>query len=1178
MGTDRRAYDLEWLNQPGPSTSNSPINDPLASSGRKSLPHDTGGRTTALTGHCFGKVIEFIPYLNCYRVSIENGPVLPCTAMVQQSSLPWGPSTTIVYGPGQDVIVLLRSSIAYGVIIGAVPSPVSSPQDWRPDAIFSGSNVGYFLDGTSNFWTGDDRNDLIDFSAGRPYDSTSSPEVSSQGITGVGVFHDDYMAALKADEETGVFVFYDDSMTRLAGRNLQIRATGLEEEHLNDEGELDSYRGRTPYEWESMGAYKPGVKVMYSVFEQQQQQQQQDDPEDNPEDDSEDAQTQEEEAPPEGNPGDSPEISGIRYGFEQPTSYDQQPFHRTAEYEGYLGQGGRKSVIIPGGDIEGKEDEIINTYSEQTKWQTLLSEQNTFAGSKVTAASGDILFVKRPPQPTPKRQERPESPLGDRGSQIDELKKNYDPCGLPPADAEVDLGGDKATHLVVAEVPLKDEEESVPPEDGSVDPAALAKLDIPEEVLRASLISDEIAYAIAWEGVHPFHYHKKDFYLPQESDLDEFNKSPVPPYESLSKYQFMGQDPEGEYPENISVKVDHRYGEVKIILNTAFFGLRRDGSFVLRTGCGCEVKSENGTLEFAAPGDIRMRPGRNLVVLAGNDAIVKARNSIDLSTSEGDFRAVAAKNWMAASAVDGDGVMLLQSFSPCILDPEKENTQERDDSNADPTVAPTDPEEPVPEDPSEPTQDPNEPEPPAEPKVTYFLGEEVIGSGILLKATKAQVTTCSQEATIKVGRKKYDDEDEEDADEPVPTDPETGEEEEKPWSWKPGKIRFFAEFGQVETMGTYIVDYVNDPGTFDSEGFEDSPETSSGAAMQVFLKRKNPPTDESEIPLEPNDLPENILAAAGVADLSSDNSCSEIESAVCYQVVSINEFRADRSTICSSLLVNHELFVGGCEYVRGNLTVFDHIESNFELQSFDGGLLNQRPDVVAVFAEADTRCIQLLPSLMVEQVGKFTATIDGSWLDFSWRTLEQYGTKDNFCLMETWWQHQVRIAAEKKAGDNPDPNNPPPDDGASEGDFNFYPDLPKGIVYWTETYTISHYANNEKTSPYPGIDYVFYDDKEDDSGDSGNSGEDPEDPESSSPRLAARCYGVYDLALVDEETGRPKDRSLIPEGQEEADDPLNIYEDAKLSRGAKRELDHYLAIDIDKDEEDAPEEDDDDAN
>lgn len=1111
MGTDRRAYESEWRSQPGPIGTDAPISDPLVSIGRRGIPHDTGGRATPLVSQCFGRIIEFTPYLNCYRVAIENGAVIQCVAMSHQSNLPWGPSSSDVYGPGQDVLITLRSSLSYGVILGAVPPIVSNPNDWRPDSIFSGSNVGFFLDGTSNYWNGSQANDLTDFSAGRPYDSTASPEVVSQGVTGVGHYHDDYGAGIKADEETGLFVMYDDSMTRLAGRNLQVRASGLEEEHLNDEGELDSYKGRTPYPWEAMGAYQVGVKTFGSVFDQNQ--------------DNSDGES----------PSETPEIEGIRHGFEQPLHYDQQPFHRIVEYGGYLGQGGRKMILAPGKDVEGQESEILNTYAQDLKWAQMQAEQSSLAGRKVTVASGDMLFIKRPPPPAPKRKERPESALGDRGDVIDapngNYPKNYDPCGLPSRD-EFEEGDPSFAHYVTDDLALKDES----------NPNPLVKLDVPEEVLKASLIADEIAYAVAWEGVHPFHYHSRDFYLPQESDLGEFNKSAMPPYPSLNDHQFLGQAEDSEYPEHISVKVDHRYDEVKIYLNTAVFGLKKDGSFVLRTGCGCEVKSENGTLELAAPGDIVLRPGRNTVVMSGKDTIIKSRNSMDMSTSEGDIRAQAATNLMMASAVENEGVMLLQSFSTCVLDPERENAIQAEKDGDD--------------DSDDVTEDLQAAATANKNNTVYFLGEEVVGSGILFKAVKSQITANSQEATVKVGRKKYDDEDKPTEFDPNPVD-ENGDEEKRHWVWKPGKIRLYAEFGQIESMGTYIIDYVNDVGGFSSEGFDDAPKDNfSGAIVQAFLARKNKPTDNPNIPVVPGYLPPNILAAAGTADMSGNNSCSEKTSDVCYQVMSVNEFRADRSTICADLLVDKELFVGGCAYIRGNLTVFDHIEANFETVTADGGLNNQRQDVVAVFDEADTRCIQLLPSLMAKWVGVFTSTVDGSWLDYSNRTMKQYGTKDKFAMLETWWQHQIRIEAEKKANDNPDPDNPPPNPGTPEQDFNFFPDLPKGTVYWNETYTVSHYANNIKTSPYPGIDYVHYNDTR-------------EDPDTE-PRLAKRAYGVYDLSLVDEENGRPKDRNKVSENGGTLPDgltPLLIYEDVKLSRGALREFNHYIAIGTDKSQE-----------
>lgn len=1189
--SDRRAYQQEWEDQPGYSDT-APLSDALASTRTIPVNKDSGKRYPAQSSIVAGKIVESMGYLRTYRVLLENNSVVQCTTASHQGVSPWGPSDIATYGPGDEVLVYMRSSVSYGVIVAAIHPPVQEPLDYRPDVIFSGSNVGYFVDGTCNYWAGQDSNDTIDFSAGRPVDGTAGPEGGSQGLTGVGFFHDDFMAMLKVDEATGVFGFYDDSLLRIAGRNLQIRSSGLEHDHLNDEGEVSGYRGLTPYVWEAMGTFKPGVKSSGHVLDVSETTSTSDPgDEDGTTGDPEEADGTTEDPGEDGTtdaPTEPPEIEGIRHGFIQPMAYDQQSFHRSVQFEGYLGQGGRDTVIVPGPDVEGNEDSLVNTYSQDLRFLGLYAQQKHLTGKQVSVSSGGFLFVKRPPLPVPKRRERPESPLGDLNAAVAEYRKNYDACGLAEEDDQLtteeppttgEPGSEeptteapyvvRSTHKVVAEIPFEELTTSEPSGDSTtqegepttIDPAELTKQTVPDEVVRLAMIADEIAYTLGWEGLHTFHYHSKDYYLPNESELGEFNKSVLPVYSSLSRYQYLGEDPESVYPETISVKVDHRYGEVKIYLNTAVFGLKADGNFILQSGCGASIKSVAGNLELTAPGDIIMRPGRNLVALSGHDTVIKARNSVDISASENDIRMVAWSNFMVGGAVGGTGAMLFQSFSTCIVDPEKSNRIQEPTTTPDPDE-PT--EEPTTVDPEEPTKSP-----------TYFLGEEVVGSGILFKSARAQITLSSKEANIEVGRKVYEDEGDEEEYDPAPVDPNTGVIQERKWSWEGGKFRVKAEFGDIEMLGSYHVHYISAPGGFSSEGFSSDVEGASGALLQVFVNRAEMTGDEADsAQLEPNELPPNILAAAGTADLSARNSCNELDGQVCYQVLNVNEFRADRTNFCSQVLISTELFVGGCAYVRGNAVIFDHVESNFQVRTFNGALNGQRQDVVATFAEADTRCRQLLPPLAAELLGKFVTTVTGSWLDYSCRTLEQYGTAQTFCLMETEWQHQIRVAAEAAALADPDPDNPPPAPGTPEHAFNYFPKLPTGLSYWQEMYVVTDYANKQRTAPYPGLDYVHYEEAtteeppvEPTTGDPSTEEPTTEDPAEEAPRLARRAYGVYKVNMVDEINQRPVDRDATyepptDEDGEPIEDGANIYEDPRLKRSWKLELSHYIAVDV----------------
>jgi len=1166
FATDRRSYQQDWEDQPGRGVNN-PIQDPLRNTQFKNFLPDP--RNQAGLGIVVGRVVESLPYLNTCKVNLGARGILQCSYGTHASNNPWGVSDSLSYAPGQQVLVFLPYSAQHGVIVCAVPDAVSEPNDWRPDAAFSGYNVGFYLSQTSNFWMGGDENEMIDFSTGRPYDATQAGERISQSSTGLGTIHDDSMIAMKVDEVTGVFGFYDDSMLRITGRNLQIWGHGNETNWLNDEGELNGYSGSTPYPWEAMGAYAPGVETSlfildpaldFTVPEEAPPEEappeevppEEDPPEDGEAESANEA-TSEEEKSAASSGQFNRELEGIKSGFIQPLTWDQQPFHRVVSYSGYLGQGGRKMIITPGEKVKDNPD-LVTTFNEDIPWLTMASQQMSLAGSIVNCTSGGFFVVQRPPQVTPKRKELAESPLGDNSAFTWRYSKNYDACGMAKIE-DIDL----VTHFVVGDIPVEAEQ------DGGVPTTAGPEtISAPDEIKRMAAIDDEIHYMLNWEALHPYAYHEKDFFLPEESELTEFEEYESPPYEDLGQYQYMGQQGDNSYPKKVKIKVDHRYGTVDIYLNTSFFGLRKDGSFVMRSGCGCEIKTENGSMKLVAPGDISLMPGRNLAMMAGHDTILKARNSIDISSTETDIRLSADKNIMVASAVGGKGVMLFQSFSECVLDEKYENTiypaeEENPDDPLPPIDEPgVDPEEPIgdklvvaaandggdfpiedplPDPDPNPNPDPNpDPEPDGPAGPTFNLGEDVVGSGIVFKARRSQITTTSAIATIKVGQKLYREEsgdgEEGDGFEPVEVDPETGELEEREWTWKPGKFRIIAEMGQIDTFSSHIVHFITPKNDFGTDEPAVSEDDETGAIYQVFLKAKEPTTEEDNPEeLVVQDLPPNVLAAAGEADLSTINTCTEededlAETINCYEVVSVNEIQQKRFTICGSLNVNKELTVGGCVYIRGKSFFFEEAAGNFAFKSANGQMGAQRADAVAAFNEADTRCFQLLPPIMAEQARMALRDPTGEWLDFSYRTEEQYGTQEEYFIMENWWQHQVRVINSGEMGDN-----------------ESFPGLPSGLTYWQEKPMEVLYANVEKVAVYPGADYIKDEEKEE---------EEPEE--------IKNCYGVFELFLTDTENWRALDRATSADP--ESEDSLTVYEDPKLKPGKKWRLSHTVAVDV----------------
>jgi len=132
----------------------------------------------------------------------------------------------------------------------------------------------------------------------------------------------------------------------------------------------------------------------------------------------------------------------------------------------------------------------------------------------------------------------------------------------------------------------------------------------------------------------PFDRLPKDWHTPQHGEV----AAPADEYDPLNKAH-----------ENFS-KYDGREAGVFV---------EADGSVVIRDSWGSEIYMRGGNVMITCPGDVVTAPGKNIVQLGGRDVIIKARNSIDASATEGDVRLKAHRNFQAYSK----GGVLIESAS-----------------------------------------------------------------------------------------------------------------------------------------------------------------------------------------------------------------------------------------------------------------------------------------------------------------------------------------------------------------------------------------------------------------------------------------------------------------------------------------------------------------------------------
>jgi hypothetical protein len=354
------------------------------------------------------------------------------------------------------------------------------------------------------------------------------------------------------------------------------------------------------------------------------------------------------------------------YGTLEPKEDDQTPFYRYEEYGGYLGQGHIRQMSIPPAT---NENEPLNTYSSTETPIGVFREHIALDGTYSLASAKQVSLSKRTLIPIPKRLRLQE----DYDNEADSVaNKNYKFSG-EYSDGDEHKVGDLTT----------DDEQP--------------------HLLNAAAVLDLHAYSHNWKALHAFHYHRAaDFELKQESELKPIAQA-IPPFSELKDKTWLPPAPWGQ-PEVTTRWVDKRYGDVRYLEVLSHITLDEYGNVVIQGGSGEEIRMAGGNIQISCPGNIICQSGKSTVTLAGRDAVIRAKNSVDVTASDHDVRVKAERNLQMLSGNSGIGGMLL------------ENRSQSTEHNY-----------------------------PAEG------GEQISGTGITLKAPGSSISTMSQGAYIRTG-------------------------------------------------------------------------------------------------------------------------------------------------------------------------------------------------------------------------------------------------------------------------------------------------------------------------------------------------------------------------------------------------------------------------------------------
>ena len=163
----------------------------------------------------------------------------------------------------------------------------------------------------------------------------------------------------------------------------------------------------------------------------------------------------------------------------------------------------------------------------------------------------------------------------------------------------------------------------------------------------------ELRDATAWyigQAYQRFDEHEKDWHTPQESEEE------IAPEDD---YDVAGE-------ENEDFTNDRHKGKKAGIF------VEMDGSIIIRDAWGSEIYLRGGNIIMSCAGDVMSMPGGSDIVMAGDDAIIKARKSVDVSATENDIR-LSANNGLHAYTESGGILLETNSNSPTdhFYDPDK---------------------------------------------------------------------------------------------------------------------------------------------------------------------------------------------------------------------------------------------------------------------------------------------------------------------------------------------------------------------------------------------------------------------------------------------------------------------------------------------------------------------------
>lgn len=540
-----------------------------------------------------GKVVDTTSIANLYKVSLERSNQIMIGVLCTDTSLGvYGAKSITTLLPGTTVECVRHDDMSYLSIVGVIP-PKNTDRRYAQQQVLHGATAARTDDAHRKPFRMSQ--ELVSATAGRLFDSAGGGEAGWVTETGMRMFIDPFMAMYGLDEMSSLSFFYHDMFTKFAAYNYQHWTSVSESQAMNDQDEALHWNGYATYPWENLGlAARADNSTIQTPREWQ---------------------------------IDKPYLA--KMDLLNPYS---MPWHRLREWYGYLGQGGKRTLVAMPINFTTRGDagsSGLSGAASGNRTQTAvygtgdiqpgLADQFTTLGGHIGIQSVKAISItKRGVVSAPTRVAKPESPDGD-------TENDYKFSGLLGSGPEHRITGDIA---------------------GSNPRQKLAGL------------SDMHSYIYNYASLHPFLYHRKDYAVPEESAAEYAGgrSAEVPNFSELRGSQHINTE---RYQRE--VQIDHRYGGQKVYSLEGSVDILENGDVSIHNGCGAEIRLVNGDIEISCPGDIRLTSGRGTHVIAGRDFTARAKKNVELSATEQDVRIKAENNLSVLAGNNGSGGVMIES-------------------------------------------------------------------------------------------------------------------------------------------------------------------------------------------------------------------------------------------------------------------------------------------------------------------------------------------------------------------------------------------------------------------------------------------------------------------------------------------------------------------------------------